>query len=265
MKGVIHMDNNKPFELIQHVFSTIVLDAIQFFPQNKKQVHAEAHGLLFGIEKERSIESDYAFPVGSVTERNNSSVQPDEKVDTAITSAKELFSTSECIGTYHSHPYDETFNGWADPSNGDCASANYLNLPYFLIIAITRNEENFKGLEIAFQESPACEFIHNPNVKSNEYPTLNKMDFKTTSIIGDFQKYSFTIRAYKNTGNSLVDVDLFSTEAQLLGLLNDRGLSLMEIPKQETYRLRKMEYNLRSENIDRGRQNLEYHMKQLNR
>ena len=51
MREVILMEQKKPFELIQHVLSTIILDAVQFFPQNKKKVHSEAHGLLFGMEK----------------------------------------------------------------------------------------------------------------------------------------------------------------------------------------------------------------------
>jgi hypothetical protein len=37
------MKNNKPVEFIQHVLSTIILDAVQYFPDNKKKVHSEAH------------------------------------------------------------------------------------------------------------------------------------------------------------------------------------------------------------------------------
>ncbi|WP_042458851.1 hypothetical protein [Neobacillus dielmonensis] len=81
------------------------------------------------MDKEKSVECDYAFPVGSVAGRDDVSVMPDSKVDLAIQSAKQLFSTSNCLGTYHSHPYDEPFEGWANPSNGDCGSADYLNLP----------------------------------------------------------------------------------------------------------------------------------------
>ena len=72
------------FELIQHVLSTIILDAVQFFPQNKKKVHSEAHGLIFGIDKENSVECDYAFPVRSVAERSDVSVMPDSKVDKQV-------------------------------------------------------------------------------------------------------------------------------------------------------------------------------------
>ena len=145
------MTNEKPVEFIQHVLSTIILDAVQFFPQNKKKVHSEAHGLIFGIDKDNSVECDYAFPVGSVADVDDMSVAPDSKVDQAVKSAKELFSTSNCIGTYHSHPYDEPFENWADPSNGDCASADYLNLPYFLIIAIARNGKKDKPLSLQYE------------------------------------------------------------------------------------------------------------------
>ncbi|MGR5988702.1 hypothetical protein ACT7CT_24880 [Bacillus sanguinis] len=84
------MERNKPFELIQHVLSTILLDAVQFFPQNKKKVHSEAHGLLFDMEKSTTTECDYAFPVGSVMERSNMMVMPDSQVDRAVKSAKKV-------------------------------------------------------------------------------------------------------------------------------------------------------------------------------
>lgn len=152
----------KPFELIHHVLSTILLDAVQFFPQNKKKVHSEAQGLVFGIDKGDWAECDYAFPVGSVAEHTDMSVMPDKKIDMSIKSAKELFSTSTCIGTYHSHPYDEQWDGWANPSNGDCGSADYLNLPYFLIIAMARNGKTNKPLTLHYNHSWAYEFIYNP-------------------------------------------------------------------------------------------------------
>lgn len=255
--------NTKPVELIQHVLSTIILDAVQFFPQNKKMVHSEAHGLIFGIDKDCSVECDYAFPVGSVEKRSNNSVLPDLNVDLAVKSAKELFSTSNCIGTYHSHPYDEPFDGWADPSNGDCGAADYLNLPYFFIIAIARNGEKEKPLTLYYGESDAGEFIYNPNTTGHDSPTTLPANYKVSFIHGEFHKYSFTIRCYKNTGKSLIDVDLISSEAELMMILNEEKIKMHELSSQETYRLRKMEYNLRAENIERGEKNLEYHLAKL--
>jgi proteasome lid subunit RPN8/RPN11 len=257
------MTNEKPIELIQHVLSTIILDALQFFPQNKKKVHSEAHGLIFGIEKENSIECDYAFPVGSVAERSDISVMPDSKVDSAVKSAKELFSTSNCIGTYHSHPYDEPFENWADPSNGDCGSANYLDLPYFFIIAIARNGKANKPLLLFYEECEAYEFTYNSKSGMHDGPKINSANIKATCISGELHKYSFTIRAYKNTGKSLVDVDLISSEAELIMKLNEENIKLENISSQETNRLRKMEYNLRYENKERGQSNFDYHLEKI--
>lgn len=257
------MTNEKPIELIQHVLSTIILDAVQFFPQNKKKVHSEAHGLIFGIDKEQSVECDYVFPVGSVEERGNMSVMPDSKVDSAIKSAKELFSTSNCIGTYHSHPYDEPFEDWADPSNGDCGSADYLNLPYFFIIAIARNGKADKPLLLRYEECDAYEFIYNPQAGGHDNPNVNTANYRASCISGEFQKYSFTIRAYKNTGKSLIDVNLISSEAELLMILNEKKMKIESLSPNETYRLRKMEYNLRNENKQRGQRNFDYHLEKI--
>ncbi|MEH6954440.1 hypothetical protein [Neobacillus drentensis] len=257
------MKKEKPIELIQHVLSTIILDAVQFFPQNNKKVHFEAHGLLFGIDKETSMECDYAFPVGSVKEKSDVFVMPDSKVDKAVKSAKELFSTSNCIATYHSHPYDEPFDGWADPSNGDCGSADYLNLPYFFIIAIARNGKKEKSLSLHYEKCDAYEFSYNPEVGGHDYPKTQPVNDKVSFIHGEFQKYTFTIRAYKNTGKSLVDVDLISSEAELMMKLMEKNIKLENMTSQETYRLRKMEYNLRTENKDRGQKNFDYHLEKI--
>lgn len=257
------MKIEKPVEFIHHVLSTIILDAVQFFPENKKKVHSEAHGLIFGIEKEKSMECDYAFPVGSVQNRTNVSVNPDTKVDLAIKSAKELFSSSNCIGTYHSHPYDEPFDGWADPSNGDCGSADYLKLPYFLIIAIARNGKKDTTLLLKYDECKGYEFSHNPNANGHDAPMAEPIGKKVKFIYGEFKRYSFTIRAYKNTGSALMDVDLISSEGELMMILNDKGLSIDRISVQETSSLRKIEYDLRKENRERSQGNLEYHLSKL--
>lgn len=257
------MTIEKPVEFIQHVLSTIILDAVQFFPQNKKKIHSEAHGLIFGIEKETSIECDFAFPVGSVISRNDVSVVPDSKVDQTIKTTKELFSTSNCIATYHSHPYDEPFEGWANPSNGDCSSADYLRLPYFLIIAFARNGKKDKPLMLEYGESDAYHFSFDPKLGGHEFPNTQQASYQASFIRGEFQKYQFTIRAYKHTGWSLVDVDLISSEAELQIVLQDENIKLADLPVQETYRLRKMEYHLREENRDRTLKNFDYHLEKL--
>ena len=82
-------------------------------------------------------------------------------------------------------------------------------------------------------------------------------------INGEFQMYAFTIHAYKNTGKSLIDVDLVSSEAEVMMLLNDENIKLDEMTVDKTYRLRKMEYNLRQENKGHGQGNLDYHLKRM--
>jgi proteasome lid subunit RPN8/RPN11 len=257
------MNKQKPVEFIQHVLSTIILDAVQFFPQNKKKVQYEAHGLIFGIDKEKSIECDYAFPIGSVEKRSDVSVMPDSKVDYAVKAAKELFSTSNCIATYHSHPYEEPFEGWANPSNGDCGAADYLKLPYFIIIAIARNGKKDQPFDLFYSDCDAYGFSYNPKVGGHEYPYIEPLDYEVSYVHGEFQKYTFTIRAYKNTGKSLVDVDLFSSEAELMMILNDENINLRDLSTKETNRLRKMEYNLREENREKGQRNFDYHLGQI--
>lgn len=53
----------------------------------------------------------------------------------------------------------------------------------------------------------------------------------------------------------MVDVDLISSEAELIMIMNEENIKLEELDSNETYRLRKMEYNLRNENKDRGKKN----------
>ena len=45
--------------------------------------------------------------------------------------------------------------------------------------------------------------------------------------------------------------------------LNDENIKLENMSSQETYRLRKMEYNLRNENKDHGQKNFDYHLERM--
>lgn len=92
---------------------------------------------------------------------------------------------------------------------------------------------------------------------------MNVLDHDVMCINGEFQKYTFTIRAYQNSGKGLVDIDLFSSEADLMLLLKEENIQLQHFNVQDTYRLRKMEYNLREENKERREGNLRYHLKWL--
>lgn len=89
------------FNLIQNSFSTILLDAIQFFPQDLSK-QAESHGLLFGISNDDIIECEYVFSVGNVRRRTENEISPDRAIDNAIQTARQIVSTSNNIGTYHS-------------------------------------------------------------------------------------------------------------------------------------------------------------------
>lgn len=55
-------------------------------------------------------------------------------------------------------------------------------------------------------------------------------------------------------------MDLLSSEVELVRILNENELQLENMDKKHTYRLRKMEYNLRKESQKRGENNLEYHL-----
>ncbi|WP_078544722.1 hypothetical protein [Litchfieldia alkalitelluris] len=258
------MEKNYYLELIQSTFSTLLLDAIQYFPENSKKVHYESSGLLFGVESGEQMECDYVFPVGSVEKRTSSSILTNPKVDQALKSSRQLFSTSTFIGTYHSHPYEEYFPDWCCPSNADVLYSLNNKFPYEVIIAMTRNSMEDKPLTIEFYEGEGYEYIHNSKREGNSAPDLKKLGYKTAYLIGEFQKYKFEIRAFQFTGKSLIDIDLESSEAELLSLLQQEEIHLNEIDQKDISRLRKMEYNLRTKQAnEKSESNLQYHLSKL--
>jgi proteasome lid subunit RPN8/RPN11 len=254
-------------ELIQNTFSTIILDAIQYFPENVKKVHYESSGLLFGMDKGDFVECDYVFPVGSVEKRTKDSIKSNPKVDAAIKTSRQLFSTSNFLGTYHSHPHEEYFQDWACPSNADIAYSLHTKYPYEIIIAIARGGENEKPLTLDFYKGNGFEFIYNNDSKDpHSFPNTKELGYKTTYLMGEFQKYQFEIRAYQFTGNSLKDIDLESSEADLLCMLNEEKIKLQDLQAEDTYRLRKLEFNLRTEqNNKNSEDNIKYHLTKLMR
>jgi proteasome lid subunit RPN8/RPN11 len=251
------------FELIQNSFSTIILDTIQYFPDNVKKVHSESSGLLFGLDKGEYVECDYIFPVGSVEKRTKNSVQTNPKVETALKTSRQLFSTSNFLGTYHSHPYEEYFSDWACPSNGDVLYSLTTKYPFEVIIAITREGKENKPLTINFYENDGLEFYYDETADPHSFPRMKKLGYNTSYIMGEFQKYKFEIRAYQFTGNSLKDIDLESSEAELLSLLNEEKIEISNLHEKDTYSLRKMEFNLRSEQDKQKSDNISYHLKKL--
>lgn len=133
----------------------------------------------------------------------------------------------------------------------------------FLYHAIARNGQKNQPLSLHYGESEAYEFSYNPNANGHDDPKIQPVNDQVSYIYGEFQKYTFTIRAYKNTGKSLIDVDLVSSEAELMMILNEENIKLEDISLQETYRLRKLEYNLRVENKEKGQKNLNYHLEKM--
>lgn len=251
-------------ELIQNTFSTLVLDAIQYFPENVKKVHYESSGLLFGVQSKEFTECDYIFPIGSVSKRTKNSILSNPKVELAVKSSRELFSTSSFIGTYHSHPYEEYFPEWAEPSNGDVLYSLANKFPFELIIAITRNGEKNKPLSISFLETEGHNYFANDEDKESGLPKIKKLGYNTSFIVGEFQKYKFEIRAYQFAGDSLRDFDIKSSEAELLTILNEENLILKNIQQEEIYRLRKLEYNLRSQQDNpKSKDNINYHLTKM--
>lgn len=248
------------FNLIQNSFSTILLDAIQFFPQDLSK-QAESHGLLFGISNDDIIECEYVFPVGSVRRRTENEITPDRAIDNAIQTARQIVSTSKNIGTYHSHPYSERFPEWADPSNMDVSFAKFLKEPFMIIIAITRDSDEEKPLDLWYSDYDAVEFIYDKNAKGHDAPKMNKLSVKGQSICGEFKKYTFELRGYHFNGKTLSDVMLYSSEAEMLMGLLDEEINLSNLSSDSVYSLRKIEYNLRLINkSDKAKGNLEYHI-----
>ena len=263
------MTKLKTLNLIQHSFSTILLDAIQYFPQNVSKNQAESHGLLFGFEQNGHTECDYIFPVGNVTRRTEDEIQPNPKIDSAIKAAREVLSTTQYIGTYHSHPNEVWFEDWARPSNMDVNYAKYLKAPFMVIIALKRNGKKDKPLTLEYATGDACEFYYNRSAGGHDMPEAKKLGTTVQSIKGEFSKYTFEIRAYDYDDKCLRDSHIYSSEAEVLMKLADENIDLKTIPVDQTFRLRKMEYNFRRsrgvENKERLTENSSYHLTRMNR
>lgn len=257
------------FNLSQNAFSTILLDAIQFFPQEIKKTQSESHGLLFGINQPELMDCDYVFPVGNVKRRTSNEVEPNINIDSAINNARQILSTSRHIGTYHSHPYKEYFENWADPSNMDVEYAKYLNLPYMLIVAITRDGKKEKPLTLEYRVGEAYEFYYNPKADGHDDPITKPVDREVQYIYGEFKKYRFEIRAYQFINDCLRDVNLYSSEAEVLMELLDQNIDIASLSPDQAFRLRKIEYNRRrvisqkDGAVDREKQNTAYHLQRL--
>lgn len=255
--------------LIQHSFSTILLDAIQFYPQDMKKQQAESHGLLFGNIKNDVFECDYVFPVGNVSSRKPDEILPNQRVDKAIQNAKQLLFTSSLLGTYHSHPNKVSFEGWSEPSNGDISYVKNKKTNIELIVSITKNAVFENSLFIEYGKTEKTEFYHIGKLGVHEFPKKKGLEGETTYIKGKFKKYTFELRAFKYENKCLKSVDLISSEAEMLMELIKSKLVIEDLSPEMSYALRKIEYDFRAMNTqnekekDKAKQNMQYHIKKI--
>ncbi|MDU2241077.1 MAG: Mov34/MPN/PAD-1 family protein [Paenibacillus sp.] len=253
----------KTFQLIQNSFSTLLLDAIQYFPASKKRFQGETHGLLFGVGKDdEMVECDYVFPVGNVKSRTSNTIEYDPKIDMAITSARSLLATSKFVGTYHSHPNKEYFFEWAYPSNMDISFADYVKDPAMIIIALTRSGKLKQELQLEVRKDRAYQFTYNPKLDGHDLPDQVELGYDISYLFGSFLEYTFEMRAYCYNSKSLLNMNLFSSEAELLNQLGQNKIKVDTLSASDVFRLRKIEYNLRENNERRGK-NTEYHLERL--
>lgn len=264
-------DNNYPktIMLIQNSFTTILLDAIQFYPQESIKHKAESHGLLFGNIKNEILECDYIFPVGNVSYRKSDEIKNNPKVDKAIQNAKHLLFTSRLCGTYHSHPNTLNFKEWAYPSNMDILYAKGLKQPYMIIIAISRNALLEKRLSLECLSRASTEYHYDKNAGDHDFPREVTHEGQTIYFTGKFKRYKFEMRAYKYENNYLRDINLVSSEAEMLMELSKNDIAVEDLSSETSYGLRKIEYDFRAlrinddRNYERAKQNLEYHIQRL--
>jgi proteasome lid subunit RPN8/RPN11 len=255
--------------LIQNSFTTILLDAIQFFPQESKKYKAESHGLLFGNLNNEVLECDYLFPVGNVTYRKEDEVMTNLKIDSAIQNAKHLLFTSKCYGDYHSHPNLKSFEGWSEPSNGDVLYAKNLKLPYMLIIALTRNSLFEKSLSVNYATTTCKEYFYIKKSGCHDFPSQKISDNEVVYLQGVFKKYKFELRAFKYDNKCLSAVNLISSEAEMLMELIKNDINVKDLDSESTYKLRKIEYDFRVLNLkednnkQKALQNMQHHIQKI--
>lgn len=88
-------------------------------------------------------------------------------------------------------------------------------------------------------------------------------------IMGKFNKYCFEMRAYKVEKQCLRNINLFSSEAEVLMNLLQENIDISNLSPQQVYRIRKLEYNFRQANkmdmrkLNQTTQNSDYHIMKL--
>lgn len=245
-------------ELINNTLTTMLLDCISHYPKRGQQ--KECFGLIFGEQNEKSI-GEYTFPIGNVIEKTADSVMPDEYVNSILREARKLVTTSDFVAYYHSHPYDELFDSWADPSVGDVRFAQSIGDNHIQIIfAIVKNEAEDPNANLQFEYVTDTQYLFFDK-KGKRTDVLPKHELKSENgqiITGYYKDYDFQVRAYFWTGQSLEEVQLYSSEVEMNILLHQNNIMLEQLPKEAMYHLKKLEYSLRLANKDKYKEKIPY-------
>lgn len=249
------------FELTHQALSTILLDAIQFYPVYNQA--KEAYGILLGTEEVENSIAEYTFPVGNVERRDRSSVTENREISNLIKNARKIVATSTTVASYHSHPFDAVYNDWARPSNSDCFCVISQEVKAELIIAIAKIHKEEQPLTLRYKTGDGIAFI--PNFDADGDPIEKNLKRKVQYIQGSFGRYEFEIRAYLNTTESLEDLDLFSSEVGLNKLLRENELSIEQLPNEAMYSVRKIEYAGRQRTARNTNDKIQYHINKIKR
>lgn len=247
------------FELTNQSLATILMDCMHHYPSFEKS--NEAFGLILGAAEPTSYIGEYSFPVGNVDSRAQTAVSPNKQINQMIINARKLVATSTSIATYHSHPFDNACLEWARPSNADCHYFLHEPLKVQLIVAVAQVYDESKPYQLVYEKDITREFI--PVAEAENLPEELTYSTTTQYIQGNFQNFAFEIRAYFNTGHSLKDIDLFSSEVELNQTLLQHDIHLEQLPAEAMYNIRKLEYVHRQNAQKNAADKIDYHLEKV--
>jgi proteasome lid subunit RPN8/RPN11 len=123
---------NTPFFINNESLSQMVMSAFEVLPK-------ETFGLLFGTIKPRKVFISSIQPSQEVVSREEASVQPDKEAIDRLEALRSRLSTTNLIGSYHSHVYlsregIESIEEGASPSSQD--AENLLSSQWRQILVI---------------------------------------------------------------------------------------------------------------------------------
>lgn len=249
-------------ELTNQTLTTMLLDCISHFPSVEQR--KECFGLVFGEQGENPI-GEYTFPVGNVIDKTEDSVTADNQVNAIVQQAHQLAFTSDFVAYYHSHPNHQIYTQIADPSIADVTVAKNINSNIEIIFGIAKIKGNKKGtiLQYDYSKDDQYEFLNKAADPEAGIPECVKVGEDGQFIIGRYKDYEFHIRAYYNTGNSLKEVKLYSSEVIVNLLLHEHGINLEMLPKEAMYYLKKLEYSVRLANRKKYENKVLYLIEQI--